>query len=87
MAKRKKPNKPEPKFPPPRNMSNDLEDMYAIESGCMSVESDDGSLLGVLTILTRVGHYDFMVDESTANEIIQHLRDLLSGEAEDFPLK
>lgn len=75
MAKRKK-----PEFPPPLNMSEDLGDMTAVKSGCMLVK-DDGGLVGVFTVLTPVGHYDFVVTEDTANEMIQALREMLRGDS------
>lgn len=85
MAKPKKPKKPkkEPEFPPPLNMAENLEDMMVVESGCLAIEQD-GPLLGILTIMTGLGHCDFIIDEASANEIIQHLREFLAGDVEDF---
>jgi hypothetical protein len=83
MAKRKKPKKKEPEFPPPLNMADRLDDMMVLDSGCLAIGEAEGAL-GILTILTGIGHCDFIIDESSANEIIQGLRDFLAGDAEDF---
>lgn len=83
MAKRKKPKQHEPEFPPPLNMADSMEDMCVVDAGCLAIGEADG-VLGILTILTGIGHCDFIIDESSANEIIQHLRDFLAGDVEDF---
>lgn len=77
MAKRKKPRQ----HPPPLNMSDDLGDMTVINCGTMRV-ADSG--FGVLTLLTPVGHYDFVVDDDLANGIVQALRELLRGDSKDI---
>lgn len=77
MAKRRK---PPPEFPSPLNMSKDLGDMTVLKSGCMLVKDQDG-LVGVFTVLTPVGHYDFVVTEETANEMIQALREMMRGDS------
>lgn len=74
MAKRKK-----PQHPPPLNMSDNMADMTAQAAGCMSMIPEP--LLGVFTVLTPVGHYDFVVDEAMANEMVQALRELLRGDS------
>lgn len=81
MGKRKT-HEPPPEFPSPLNMSENIEDMVALDAGCMSME--DGPLLGVFTVLTSVGHYDFFVDEETANKMIQSLRELMRGDSENL---
>lgn len=83
MAKRKKSKKKEPEFPPPLNIADNMEDMCVVDAGCLAIGEADGAL-GILTILTGIGHCDFIIDESSANEIIQHLRDFLAGDVEDF---
>lgn len=80
MAKRKKPA--EPSFPAPLNMSENIEDMTAIASLCMSVT--ESPLIGTFTVLTAIGHYDFVIDEATANEMIQALREFLRGDSTDI---
>jgi hypothetical protein len=79
MAKRKKAKTEHPELPPPRNMSEDLEEMTAMAAGCMSML--DSPLLGVFTVVTPVGHYDFFLDEDAANQMIQALRELLRGDS------
>jgi len=83
MPKRKK---PEPELPPPLNLPDGLSPMEAIEditviaSGVMQVTADP--LRGMLTIVTPVGYYTFMMDgEETVNGIIQDLRKLLRGDS------
>jgi hypothetical protein len=46
---------------------------------------DDGSAVGLLTILTQVGHYDFMIDQEIANMIVQQLREFISGDSDKLP--
>lgn len=67
-------------LPAPVNMSDDINDMIAFEAGVMSAH--DSPLLGVLTLVTPVGHYDFLVNQDVANTIIQGLRELLRGDSE-----
>lgn len=81
MGKRKKPEPP-PEFPSPLNMSDNIEDMAALDAGCLSI--DTGPVLGVFTVLTSVGHYDFFVDEETANKMIQVLRELMRGDSDNL---
>jgi hypothetical protein len=73
----------EDRFPPPLNMSDHMDDMTAITAGCMLIKDQDG-LMGVFTVVTQIGHYDFVVTESTANEMIQALRELLRGDSESL---
>lgn len=81
MAKRKNP--PEPDFPPPLNMSEDMGDITAIACGCMSV-GDVEPLVGTFTVVTPIGHYDFIINEAIANEMIQALREFLRGDSADL---
>lgn len=67
------------KYPPPVNMSDDLGDMTASAAGCMSMVPEP--LLGIFTVVTPVGHYDFIIDETMANEMVQALRQLLRGDS------
>lgn len=66
-------------LPPPLNMSDDLGDMTANAAGCMSMVPEP--LLGVFTVVTPAGHYDFIVDEAMANQMVQALRELLRGDS------
>lgn len=67
---------------PPLNMSKDISDMMMQDCGVTSIDGEP--LLGFLTVLTDVGHYDFMINETLANELIQHLREFLRGESPDL---
>lgn len=82
MAKRKKPKPPivEEGYGPPLNMTHDLEEMYVEQSGCMAV-SEERPDLGTLTIMTSIGYYTFIIHESTANEMIQALREWMRGDS------
>jgi hypothetical protein len=68
-------------FPPPLNISDKLDDMTAIEAGVMAAIKDRDDI-GVLTILTPVGHYDFVIDQEIANRIVQKLREFIAGDSE-----
>ena len=61
----------------PLNMpaEDDLEALLALDVGVMSIH--DSPLLGTLTLVTRDGHYDFLINEQIANELIQEARALL----------
>lgn len=80
MAKRKAPESW--KLPPPLNMRDDLGDMTAIASGCMFLQ--DKPLIGTFTVVTSIGHYDFIINEEIANEMVQELREFLRGESADI---
>jgi len=54
---------------------DDLEALLALDVGVMSIH--DFPLLGTLTLVTRDGHYDFLINEQIANELIQEARALL----------
>jgi hypothetical protein len=74
-------------FPPPLNISDELDDitaiddMTAIEAGVLAAIKDRDDI-GVLTIVTRVGHYDFVIDQEMANRIVQKLREFIAGDSE-----
>lgn len=51
---------------------------------CGVTSVDDEPLIGFLTVLTNIGHYDFLINETLANELIQHLREFLRGESPDL---
>lgn len=76
MAKRKKRATRKPKFPPPLNMSN-FNDMRAIFGGCLTFQLSP--LFGTLTIVTPIGHYDFIIEAEVATELSEALDDFLSG--------
>ena len=68
---------------PPQNFSEDLDDLKVHASGVMA--TDDSSEVGILTILTKVGHYDFLIKQEIANMIVQQLREFISGESDKLP--
>jgi hypothetical protein len=68
---------------PPRNYSDDLEDMKARGSGVLAIDED--SETGILTILTQAGHYDFLIDQELANIIVQQLREFIRGDSDKLP--
>jgi hypothetical protein len=69
----------------PLNMpeDGDIESIVAFEVGTMAVS--DSPLLGLLTFVTRDGHYDFMIDEQMANAIVQEVRTFLRGDSPQLP--
>lgn len=77
MAKQKKRRTRKPKFPPPLNMSDDLNDMSVVMTGCLTLRISP--LLGTLTIVTPIGHYDFILDAEIATGLMGDLDEFLSG--------
>ena len=65
---------------PSLNFSEDLEDLKVIGSGVVAV--DDDAAVGILTLQTRVGKYDFLIDQVVANIVVQQLREYIRGESE-----
>lgn len=57
----------------------DIDAMIALAVGVTSI--DDPPLLGTLTMTTRDGHFDFLIDEEMANAIVQELRTFLRGDS------
>ena len=68
---------------PPVNFSEDLDDLKVRASGVMAV--DDDPTVGLLTILTQVGHYDFLINQEIANMMVQQLREFISGDSDKLP--
>lgn len=77
MAKRRKP------YRGPLNMSDDLADMTALVAGCTAIDEVE-DLTGVFTVMVAKGHYDFIIDEEIANEMIQALRQFLRGDSKSL---
>jgi hypothetical protein len=65
----------------PLNMpeDGDIDSMIALAVGVTSIE--DPPLLGALTLSTRDGHFDFLINEEMANAIVQELRTFLRGDS------
>jgi hypothetical protein len=58
---------------------DDLEALLTLDLGIMSIH--DSPLLGKLTLVTRDGHYDFLINEEIANELVQEARKFLRGDS------
>lgn len=81
MTKRKKPTDEEY-----GNAVNRTEDLtQQIVTGAEVWDGEGDPRVGVLVINTPAGHYQFMVAEPLANELIQLLRDFLAGDSERLP--
>jgi hypothetical protein len=65
---------------PSLNFSEDLEDLKVIGSRVVAV--DDDAAVGILTLQTQVGKYDFLIDQVVANIVVQQLREYIRGESE-----
>jgi hypothetical protein len=64
----------------PLNMSDSIQNMMLVECGVMSIEGT-AAMIGVMKVMTPVGHYDFFVNQEGANRLIQELRDFLAGDS------
>ena len=62
---------------PSLNFSEDLEDLKVIGSRVVAV--DDNAAVGILTLQTQVGKYDFLM---VANIVVQQLREYIRGESD-----
>ncbi|WGD49679.1 hypothetical protein QA641_29130 [Bradyrhizobium sp. CB1650] len=65
---------------PPLNMSDDIVDLIVLESGVVAARDSPHELLGTVTLVTHKGHYDFLVDEEAATQLVQQLGELLRGD-------
>lgn len=81
MAKRKKPVGEE--FGTAVNSTDDLKQQVVLETEVYDGEGDPR--LGVFVVHTPAGHYQFLMTEAIANEMIQHLRDFLAEDSERLP--
>jgi translation initiation factor 6 (eIF-6) len=66
---------------PPLNMpkNGDIEALLAFDVGVTAIA--DSPLLGSFTLMTRDGHFDFLIDEEMANAIVQEVRAFLRGDS------
>jgi hypothetical protein len=62
------------------NFSEDLEDLKVIGSGVVAVDVD--AVIGILTLQTQVGKYDYLIDQAVANIVVQQLREYIRGESD-----
>lgn len=53
--------------------------MFTEATYCWSVCDDPR--IGTLTITTKDGHFDFVINEHVAQEMIQNLKEFLAGES------
>jgi hypothetical protein len=67
----------------PRNFSENMDDLKVYASGVMAV--DDDSEVGILTLVTQVGHYDFLINQEIANMMVQQLREYIRGDSDKLP--
>ncbi|WP_139069911.1 hypothetical protein [Tardiphaga robiniae] len=81
MPKIRKPTMSDPPLNMPKN--GDVEALLAFDVGVTALA--DSPLLGSFTLMTRDGHYDFMIDEQMANAIIQEVRTFLRGDSPPLP--
>ncbi|WP_145927952.1 hypothetical protein [Bradyrhizobium neotropicale] len=65
------------------NMSDDIVDLIVLESGVLAAQDSPHELLGTVTLVTQRGHYDFLVDEEAARQLVHQLRELLCGDRHD----
>jgi len=79
----KSPKLPTTRNKSPLNQDGDIESIVAFEVGTLAVS--DTPLLGLLTFVTRDGHYDFMIDEPMANAIVQEVPTFLRGDSPPLP--
>lgn len=80
----KRPKQPKVNFQAPLNMptEGDIEALIAFDVGVLSV--GETPLLGTFTLVTRDGHYDFLIDEEMANAIVREVRTFLRGDSPTF---
>ena len=64
---------------PALNCSENLEDIQVQASGVLAI--DDDSETGIFTVVTPVGHFDFLIDQETANQMVQKLREFIRGDS------
>jgi hypothetical protein len=65
------------------NKTDDLRRQIVMETEVRDAEGDPR--IGVMVIHTPAGHYQFLIAEPTANDIIQQLRDFIAGDSERLP--
>jgi hypothetical protein len=61
----------------PLNFSENIDDVKLLLSGVLAVDED--SETGILTVVTQVGHYDFLINQEVANDLVQQLREYIRG--------
>lgn len=67
---------------PPLNDCEDQLDQVAVSATC--VKYPDEPDYGALIIGTRKGHYAFLIDMEGANDLVQALRNFISGDVDDM---
>jgi hypothetical protein len=63
----------------PLNFSENIDDVKLLFSGVLAVDED--SRFGIMTLLTPVGHYDFLINQAVANELLKQLEEYIRGES------
>lgn len=64
---------------PALNCSENLEDIQVQASGVLAI--DDASEAGIFTVVTPVGHFDFLINQEMANRMVQKLREFIRGDS------
>jgi hypothetical protein len=64
---------------PPLNFSESIDDVKLLLSGVLAV--DEESRFGIMTLVTQVGHYDFLINQEVANNLVDQLEEFIRGES------
>lgn len=82
MAKRRK-NPIDLDFGNAVNATEDLKQQIVLD--CEVYDGEGDPRVGIMVLHTLAGHYQFIVGEASANELIQQLRDFIAEDAEQLP--
>jgi hypothetical protein len=63
----------------PLNFSENIDDVKLMFSGVLAVDED--SRFGIMTLLTQVGHHDFLINQVAASELLKQLEEYIRGES------
>jgi hypothetical protein len=77
------PKKPPPEYGNALNATKNL--TQQIVTGLDLFDGEGDPRIGVLALHTPAGHYQFMLSEPVANELIQTLRDFIAGDVDRLP--
>lgn len=75
--------KPAPEFGNAVNATENL--TQQIVTGLELFDGEGDPRIAVLALNTPAGHYQFMLSEPIANDLIQALRDFIAGDIERLP--
>ena len=77
------PKKPAPEYGNAVNATEDL--TQQVVTGLELYDGCGDPRIGVLALHTPAGHYQLMLSEPMANDLIQALRDFIAGDVEKLP--